>query len=409
MKRSKFTEEQIIGILRGAGSRCEDGGAVPSARDQQRDLLRVEGQVRRDGRVGREAAEGARGGERPSEAAPGGVAARPGCIEGSPVAKVVTPAARREAVAILVEHHEMSERRACTVIGADRTSIRYRSRRPDDRDLRERLRALASERRRFGYRRLHVLLRREGHVVNRKKTQRLYREEGLTVRKRRGRKKATGTRAPLLTVTRPNARWSVDFVHDQFAQGRRFRIFNVIDDVTKECLAAVVRHLDLGPPRRAGTDGPCRTTWQARPHRQRPRHRVHLERDAGLERRCRRALAFHRPGQADAKRHLRGLQFENAGRAPERDVVLRAGSRPRDRRPLGGRLQPRAPTFSPRLPDPCGFRRPTHRNGRSAPRNGSVPLLAHCSLRASGQLSDVGSGFSWMSVGGQSSADIADL
>lgn len=76
--------------------------------------------------------------------------------------------------------------------------------------------------------------------MNRKKTQRLYREEGLSVRKRRGRKKATGTRAPLLTVAVPNARWSVDFVHDQFAQGRRFRIFNVIDDVTKECLAAVV-------------------------------------------------------------------------------------------------------------------------------------------------------------------------
>ena len=134
----------------------------------------------------------------------------------------------------------MSERRACSVIGADRTSIRYRSRRPDDHDLRERLRALASERRRFGYRRLHVLLRREGHVVNRKKTQRLYREEDLSVRKRRGRKRATGTRAPLLTMAVPNARWSVDFVHDQFAPGRRFRIFNVIDDVTKECLAAVV-------------------------------------------------------------------------------------------------------------------------------------------------------------------------
>ena len=91
---------------------------------------------------------------------------------------MVTPAARREAVAILVERHEMSERRACSVIGADRTSIRYRGRRPDDHDLRERLRALASERRRFGYRRLHVLLRREGHVVNRKKSPRLYREEG---------------------------------------------------------------------------------------------------------------------------------------------------------------------------------------------------------------------------------------
>jgi putative transposase len=76
--------------------------------------------------------------------------------------------------------------------------------------------------------------------VTRKKTQRLYREEGLSIRKRQGWKKATGTRAPLLTVHAPNARWLVDFVHDQFAQGRRFRIFNVIDDVTQECLAAVV-------------------------------------------------------------------------------------------------------------------------------------------------------------------------
>ncbi len=153
---------------------------------------------------------------------------------------MVTPAVRREAVAILVNEHKMSERRACSVIGADRASVRYRSRRPDDADLRERLRELAGERRRFGYRRLNVLLRREGIIVNRKKVQRLYREEGLTVRKRRGRKRATGSRAPILSEARPNARWSVDFVHDQFAHGRRFRIFNVIDDVTKECLAAIV-------------------------------------------------------------------------------------------------------------------------------------------------------------------------
>jgi putative transposase len=152
---------------------------------------------------------------------------------------VVTPAARRQSIAHLVEVYEMSERRACLVIGADRSSIRYRSRRPGDAALRGRMRELAAERRRFGYRRLHVLLRQEGLVVNRKRTQRLYREEGLTVRKRRGRKRATGTRAPILTVAAPNARWSVDFVHDQLGCGRRLRILNVVDDVTKECLAAV--------------------------------------------------------------------------------------------------------------------------------------------------------------------------
>jgi len=153
---------------------------------------------------------------------------------------VVAPAAKRKAVAHLVQAHEMSERRACSLVGADRTMIRYRRRRPDDADLRERLRSLAGQRRRFGYRRLHVLLRQEGWTVNRKKTQRLYREEGLSVRRRRGRKRATGTRAPILTTAAPNARWSVDFVHDQLVSGRRLRIFNVVDDVTKECLAAVV-------------------------------------------------------------------------------------------------------------------------------------------------------------------------
>lgn len=152
----------------------------------------------------------------------------------------MTPAAKRAAVAHLASSYEMTERRACRLIGADRSMIRYRSRRPDDGALRGRLRELAHERRRFGYRRLHVLLRQEGAVVNRKRTQRLYREEGLAVRKRRGRKRATGTRAPILTVAEPDARWSVDFVHDQLACGRRIRVLNVIDDVTKECLGAVV-------------------------------------------------------------------------------------------------------------------------------------------------------------------------
>jgi putative transposase len=133
----------------------------------------------------------------------------------------------------------MSERRACQVIRADRKMVRYRSRRAAHGELRTRLRELAAERRRFGYRRLHVLLRHEGYVVNRKKTQRLYREEGLSVRRRRGRKRATGTRAPILVAPKPNARWSIDFVHDQFGSGRRLRILNVVDDVTKECLAAI--------------------------------------------------------------------------------------------------------------------------------------------------------------------------
>ncbi len=152
---------------------------------------------------------------------------------------MVTPAARREAAAYLRSAHQMSERHACRVLRADRSCVRYRARRPDDAALRDRLKALAVERRRFGYRRLHVLLRREGHVVNKKRVQRIYREEKLMVRRRGGRKRAMGIRRPIEAVTAPNRRWSLDFVSDQMTDGRRFRILCVVDDYTRECLALV--------------------------------------------------------------------------------------------------------------------------------------------------------------------------
>ena len=152
---------------------------------------------------------------------------------------MVTPVAHREAVAHLRSVHEMSERRACRVLGVDRTSVRYQATRSDDGVLRERMKALAQERRRFGYRRLHVMLRREGHAVNSKRVQRLYREEKLMVRRRGGRKRAMGTRRPLEIPLVANQRWSLDFVADQMTDGRRFRILTVIDNCTRECLALV--------------------------------------------------------------------------------------------------------------------------------------------------------------------------
>lgn len=152
---------------------------------------------------------------------------------------MVTPAAERKAVAHLVADHGMSERRACKAIGCCRMSVRYRSTRPDDTELRGRMKAIAHERRRFGYRRLHVMLRREGFVVNHKRLFRLYCEERLKVRRRGGRKRATGTRRPIETPLAPNQRWGVDFVSDQLTDDRRFRILAVIDDCTRECLALV--------------------------------------------------------------------------------------------------------------------------------------------------------------------------
>jgi len=152
---------------------------------------------------------------------------------------MVTPAARREAVAHLRTAFQVSERRACAVLKVDRSSVRYRGQPAEDAAVRARMRELAAIRRRFGHRRLLVLMRREGLVMNHKKFRRLYREERLQVRRRGGRKRALGTRAPLTIPQGPNQRWSLDFVSDAFVEGRRFRILTVVDDFTRECLALV--------------------------------------------------------------------------------------------------------------------------------------------------------------------------
>jgi putative transposase len=152
---------------------------------------------------------------------------------------MVTPAAMKAAVAHLRAGHGVSERRACQVLGADRSTVRYRSVRPPDTEIRTRLRDLAVERRRFGYRRLGNLLEREGMALNHKKLLRLYREEKLTVRRRSGRKRALGTRAPMTIPQGPNQRWSLDFVSDALSDGRRFRILAVVDDFSRECLCLI--------------------------------------------------------------------------------------------------------------------------------------------------------------------------
>ena len=151
----------------------------------------------------------------------------------------MTPAAKRQAVAHLQTNHGVSERRACATLQIDRSSVRYKSIRSDDADLRQAMKQIAKERRRFGYRRVHVMLARQGWRVNHKKIRRLYREEKLAVRKRGGRKRALGTRRPMLVPEQPNERWSLDFVSDAFTDGRRFRVLGIVDDYSRECLALV--------------------------------------------------------------------------------------------------------------------------------------------------------------------------
>lgn len=153
----------------------------------------------------------------------------------------MTPAQRRAAVQWIQARYGLSERRACRLVGVGRSTLRYRSRaRTDEPSLRQRLRELAAERPRFGYRRLHVLLRREGMRLNHKRIERLYREEGLAVRRRTRKRVARNGRGRAAFPGRPNQQWGIDFVSDTLAWGRRIRLFTVVDVFTREVLAIEV-------------------------------------------------------------------------------------------------------------------------------------------------------------------------
>ena len=277
---------------------------------------------------------------------------------------MVTPAAHRAAAAHLQSAYEMSERRACRVLGVDRTSVRYRAMRPDDGPLRDRLKALAQERRRFGYRRLHVMLRREGHAVNKKRVQRIYREEKLTVRRRGGRKRAVGTRRPLEIPLVANQRWSLDFVSDQMTDGRRFRILTVIDNCTRECLGLVADTSLSG--RRVARELDAIILRRGRPET--------IISDNGTEYTSNAILAwadgtgvgwhYIAPGKPQAERLQRELQRPPARRTAERDAVPVPAARPCRARNLAARLQRNPASLEAGMADAAGLRRCAQRTDR---------------------------------------------
>lgn len=153
---------------------------------------------------------------------------------------MVSPQAKRAAVAHVMQMHGLGVTRACGLIGISRSLYRYEARRQDDQALRDRLCELAAAKRRYGYRRLHVLVKREGWTVNHKRLFRVYQQAGLAVRRRRRKRIAGVERQVKLPVTAANQSWSMDFVSDGLADGRRFRTLNIVDDFTKECLAIEV-------------------------------------------------------------------------------------------------------------------------------------------------------------------------
>lgn len=154
----------------------------------------------------------------------------------------MTTTQRRAVVTYWLERYPTSARRACNLIGLSRSRWHHQARRPARPELRERLKALAGQRPRWGYQRLHYLLRREGWVVNHKLVLRLYREERLAIARRRGKKRVAVPRVPLPVPLGATERWSMDCVSDALADGRSFRCFTLVDDFTRECPAIEVSH-----------------------------------------------------------------------------------------------------------------------------------------------------------------------
>jgi len=137
----------------------------------------------------------------------------------------------------LKEHFGRTEQHACDLAGISRSCYRYRPRPPTDNELRQRLKELAEQKKRYGARRLHVLVKKEGLVINHKRTERIYREEHLALRRKSRKKLPSGVRVPLPQPTLPNEQWSIDFIHDMTATSRRFRCLTVLDLFTRECLS----------------------------------------------------------------------------------------------------------------------------------------------------------------------------
>lgn len=153
---------------------------------------------------------------------------------------MVSPQVRREAVDALMSERGFGVTRACGLVRISRSLYRYRSKRPECADLKARISEIAEAKRRYGYRRIYIRLRREGWAVNRKRVYRLYREAGLLVRRRKRKRIGLVERKPLPKPAAANISWSMDFVSDGLADGRRLRCLNIVDDCTRECVAIEV-------------------------------------------------------------------------------------------------------------------------------------------------------------------------
>ena len=241
MRKSKFTEEQIIGFLKQAEAGmavaeiCRKGGFSDAT------FYKWRAKFRRHRSFGCEAAARVGGGELPAEEAAGRGAPGHACAEERSRGKAIAPQAKREAIGRLVREHGLSERRACRLVGLSRDSYRHPPQpSAQEEALKQEIVAVAHQRRRFGYRRVHDMVRKQFPGVNHKRVYRLYRAANLAVKKRRKVRRAPSERLPLGVATRVNEVWSMDFVSDSLASGRRLKCLTVADDFSHEAVDIAV-------------------------------------------------------------------------------------------------------------------------------------------------------------------------
>jgi hypothetical protein len=238
MPRKEHSEEQIVYALRQVERGPEGQRSLSRDGSIAADILPLEAAVRRTG-IARTAGAPATARRKPQAKRD---RRRPHVgqahFAGSALKKGLKPAKRRELVRQVRQAYQLSENRACGLMRITRWSNGYQSRRDPQSELRIRLRDLASTRIRYGYRRLTVMLRREGWRVNTKRVYRLYREEGLELGIKKRAKRTAQVRISLAEASYPNQRWSMDFVSDRLVEGRWFRILTVVDQYTRECLRA---------------------------------------------------------------------------------------------------------------------------------------------------------------------------
>ena len=241
MKRKKFSIEQIVAVLKQANLGLPVADLIRQIGISEQTFYRWKKQYAglESDQVREFQATVRR--ERPAEQARGRVEPRQGCLAGCSIKKVPRPALKKEVVAYVTDCHGYSERRACSLTGQHRSTQRKPRTRDPRLAVRQRMHEIVQTRIRYGYRRVHIMLKRDGLAIGRNSVYRLYREEGLALRsKRPRRRKMVVHREGRCRPTRPNEAWSLDFVHDQLSTGQKLRALTIVDIFSRESLAIEV-------------------------------------------------------------------------------------------------------------------------------------------------------------------------